>query len=50
MCVLTLENNSHDRGPRRLYLVPSLRMRRPTITKLAARIKVGLMIVVVILG
>ena len=50
MCILTLESNSHDRGLRRLYLVPILRMRRPTMTKLAARMKVGLIIVVVILG
>ena len=45
-----LEANLHILGGKRLYLVPSFRIRVPTMTKFAARMNVGLMIVVVILG
>ena len=41
---------SHKRGLRRLYCGPRIRMICPTIMKLAARINVGAMMVVVILG
>ena len=40
---------SHKRGFRRLYCGPRIRMIRPVVTKLAARINVGPIMVVVIL-